>query len=59
MDDPIVEEVRQARRRILAECGGDVDRLIGRLRAADSKDKDRHVTVEGVHKRARASKGAI
>jgi len=59
MDDPIVEEVHQTRQRILAECNGDLDRLIARLKAADCKDKDRLVTIEDVRKRARASKTTI
>ncbi len=56
MDDPIVEEVRRTRQRIFAECNGDLDRLIERLKAADSKNKDRLVTVEDVQKRARTPK---
>ena len=42
IDDPIVEEVHQTRRRIFAECNGDLDRLIARLKAADSENKDHH-----------------
>ncbi len=53
MDDPIVEEIHQTRQRILAECDGDLDRLIARLKAADSKNKDRLVTIEDVQKRSR------
>ena len=45
-DDPIVEEVRQTRRRILEECGGDLDRLISRLKAAEARDRDRLVTMD-------------
>ena len=56
MDDPIVEEIHETRRRILAECDGDLERLIARLKAAESKDKDRLVTIKDVQKRARAGK---
>ena len=56
MDDPIVEEIHETRRRILAECDGDLERLIARLKAAESKDKDRLVTIEDVQKRARTPK---
>ncbi len=52
IDDPIVEEVHQTRQRIFAECDGDLDRFIARLKAADSKDKDRLVTIEDVQKQA-------
>ena len=34
MDDPIVQEVHETRQRILAECNGDLERLIARLKAA-------------------------
>ena len=53
MDDPIVQEIHQTRRRILQQCNGDLERFIARLKAAESKDKDRLVTVEDVQKRAR------
>jgi len=56
MDDPIVQEVHEIRRRILEQCNGDLDRLIERIKAAESKDRDRLVTMEEVQTRARASK---
>ena len=52
MDDPIVQEVHETRQRILAECDGDLERLIARLKAAESKDKDRLVALEDVQRRA-------
>lgn len=52
MDDPIVNEVRATRRRILEECDGDLDRLIERLKAAESRDRDRLVTIDDIRKRA-------
>ncbi len=59
MDDPIVQEVHQIRQRILAECRGDLERLIARLKAAESRDKDRLVTLDDVEKRVQASKASI
>ena len=51
-NDPIVEEVRETRRRIYDECEGDLEKLIARLRAAESMDKGRLVTLEEVQRRA-------
>ena len=56
MEDEIVMEIHETRRRILEECGGDIERYIERLKALDAKDKDRLVTFEQVQQRARASK---
>jgi hypothetical protein len=50
--DPIVDEIHQTRRRIWEECGEDVEGLIARLREAESKDRDRLVTLEDLRKRA-------
>jgi hypothetical protein len=50
MNDPIVDEVRETRRRILEECGGDLNRLIDRLKAAEVQDKSRLVTLDDVQK---------
>jgi hypothetical protein len=55
MKAPIVEEVREVRRRIFAECGNELKRLFERLKAAEAQDKDRLVTFEQVQQRARAS----
>lgn len=52
MDDPIVEQVHQARQRILAECEGDLGRLIARLKAGDSLNQDRLVSAEEIEKRS-------
>jgi hypothetical protein len=56
MKDPIVEEVRDVRRRIFAECGNDLKRLFERLKAAEEQDKDRLVTFTQVQEQARLSK---
>ncbi|HPD13743.1 MAG TPA: type II toxin-antitoxin system VapC family toxin [Planctomycetota bacterium] len=39
--DPIVEEVHQIRRQMLAECRGDFDKLFDRLMAAQTRRKGR------------------
>ena len=55
MKDPIVEEVREVRRRIFEECGNDLKRLFERLKAAEANDEDRLVSLEQVQQRARAT----
>jgi hypothetical protein len=55
IDDPIVKEIHETRRRIMEECGGTVEGLIAHLKAAEQQDKDRLVTMEEVQKRASAS----
>ena len=59
IDDPIVAEIHETRRRIMAECGDDVERLIDRLTAAELQDKDRLVTKEQLKRRARSSEAPI
>jgi hypothetical protein len=59
IDDPIVKEIHETRRRILEECHGDLEELIARLKAAEQEDKDRLVTIEEVQKRARRRKAAM
>lgn len=39
IDDPIVEEVRRTRARLLAECDGDLDKLMDRLRQRESEEE--------------------
>ena len=59
IDDPIVGEIHETRRRIVAECGDDVERLIDRLKAAELQDRDRLVTKEQIERRARSSEAPI
>jgi hypothetical protein len=56
MDDPIVNEVHETRRRIFEECGNDLGRYLERIKTAEALDKDRLVTLEQVQERSRASK---
>jgi len=48
-DDPIVEEIHEIRGRLLAECDGDLDRLLDRYK--QSEDPDRVVTLKDVDER--------
>ncbi len=43
MNDPIVEEIRQTRQKIMKECGNDLEKLLNRLKAAEAQDRDRLV----------------
>jgi hypothetical protein len=58
INDPIVEEVRETRRRIYEECGSDLHQLIERLKAAERQHTARLVTIEQVQQRAGATKAA-
>lgn len=44
MKDPIVEEVHRIREKMLAECDGDLDKLLDRIKEAESRDRDRLVS---------------
>ena len=43
-NDPIVAEIHRARRRIMEECGGDLERLLDRLRQREVDDAERVVS---------------
>ena len=43
--DPIVEEIRETRKRIWKECGEDSTALIERLKKTEEKHRDRIVTL--------------
>ena len=45
MDDPIVEETREARRQLDAEFGGDLDRLYAYLRGIEHENAERVVKL--------------
>ena len=53
INDPIVEEVYQARQKIMDECDGDLKKWMERLRAAEAQHPDRIVTLEAVREKAR------
>lgn len=46
MNDPIVEETREARRQLDAEFGGDLDALFAYLRVIEDENSDRVVKLE-------------
>lgn len=48
MRDPIVDEIRQARQKMLADCGDDLDKLLDRLKAAENQDRNRIVSLKTV-----------
>ncbi len=49
--DPIVEETRQVRERLLAQFGGDLEKYVDHLIEEQAKDRDRLVTKEEVLRR--------
>ena len=53
INDPIVEEVYEARQKILDECDGDLKKWMERLRAAEAQHPERIVTLEAVREKAR------
>jgi len=44
--DPIVEEIRRVRGKILENCGGDLEELMDHLKHAESEDHSRIVSFE-------------
>ena len=50
--DPIVEEIHQIREKLLAECDGDLDKLMDRFKAAEEQDRDRMVSMESLRERS-------
>jgi hypothetical protein len=52
-DDPIVNEVRDARQRIFAECAEDLERLLDRFQAAESDYGDCLVTADDLQEKRR------
>ena len=49
--DPIVEELHRTRKRILDDCGGDLDRLLDRYKSSEDQDTTRLVTMDTVRDR--------
>ena len=54
--DPIVEEVYQARQKILDQCNGDLAKWIEHLKAAEARHPDRVVTLEDLRKKRQAER---
>ena len=49
--DPIVEEVHQARAKLLERCGGDFKKVVAYLRECEKEHTDLLVTQEDLKKR--------
>lgn len=49
--DPIVEEIHQTRQKMLEECGGDLDRLLARLKASEKQNPGRVVSTTSLSKK--------
>lgn len=47
---PIVEEIHEVRAKLLAECGGDLDKYFDRLKAMEAKDPERLIAAEEFRK---------
>jgi hypothetical protein len=41
MEDPFVTEVHEAREKLLRECGGDLEKLMDRLKGCEEEDRSR------------------
>jgi hypothetical protein len=54
-NDPIVDEVRQTRQKILDDCGGDLEKLLDRLKAAEAQDRGRLVCTKSIRQQPRPS----
>jgi hypothetical protein len=54
--DPIVDEVRRAREKIWEACGGDLDKLLDQLQAAEAQDRDRLVSKKALGQTSRHSR---
>jgi hypothetical protein len=46
--DPIVEEIHRIREKMLEECGGDLEKLMDRLKTRESRHKDRLVSEKDI-----------
>ena len=56
--DPIVEETRRVRERLLAQFGGDLGKYVDHLIEEQAKDPDRLVTKEEVLRKKHESEEA-
>jgi hypothetical protein len=44
-DDPIVAEIHKTREKLLAECGGDIEKLMDLLASRENADRSRVVSA--------------
>ena len=57
--DPIVDEVRQTRQKLLDDCGGDLAKLLDRLKAAEAEDRDRVVSTKAVRQQSAPARARL
>ncbi|MFQ5791462.1 MAG: hypothetical protein ACE5JI_13400 [Acidobacteriota bacterium] len=53
-EDPIVEELHLIREELLKECGGDMEKLMDRLRLGESEKGERIASMDELKARARS-----
>jgi len=46
--DPIIEEIHRIREKMLEDCGGDLEKLMDRLQANESRHPDRLVSEKDI-----------
>jgi len=51
-EDPIVREIHRTRKRLMDECGGDLEKLCERLKAAEATHPERLVSPATRRKKA-------
>lgn len=54
--DPIVDEIQETRRRLIQECGDDLQQLLESFKSAEGQDKERIVAMDEVRRRAAQSR---
>jgi hypothetical protein len=47
MEDPFVDEIHKIREQLLQECGGDLERLMDRLKDREEEDRSRVTSSVG------------
>jgi hypothetical protein len=58
IDDPIIEEIYQARQKIMQECHGDLKKLMEHLKAAEAQHPHRMVSPQDFQKKRAHEKAA-
>ena len=49
-EDPVVEEIHRIREKMLEDCGGDLERLMDRMKNHESRHKDRLISPKDFKK---------
>ena len=57
MKDHIVKEVHRIREKMLKECGGDIEKLMDRIKAQGAKHPNRIMSIEELKKRKKKRDG--